>query len=68
MAKSLTNGKQMPIPTAPHPSYARQLLTKVQAHLVDGFGALYFIEIPQELVFHLRILPSHDANGKQIPI
>ena len=57
MAKSLTNGKQMPIPTAPHPSYACQLWTKVQAHLVDGFTTIYFMEFLQELVFHLHILP-----------
>ena len=57
MAKSLTNGKQTPVSTAPRASYARQLWTKVQGYLVDGFGALCFTENPQELAFHLRILP-----------
>ena len=47
----------MPIPTAPHPSYACQLWTKVQSHLVDGFTAIYFTKFPQELEFHLHILP-----------
>src|ERR1700694_2690838 len=53
----------MPLSTAPRPSYACQLLTKVQAHVVNGFGIIYLTESLQELTFHLRILPP---NGKII--
>src|ERR1700686_4023446 len=62
MAKSLTNGKQMPISTAPRPSYSCQLWTKVQGHLVDGFSVIYFMEFPQELAFHLHILTPKWRN------
>src|ERR1700686_5247265 len=37
-------GKVIPISTPPHPNYAHQLWTKVQAQLVNRLGVIYLIE------------------------